>query len=135
MSIDNQAFIDFIEAWVDGPGKIKEAFIQLTNSLKDQEGVRLDFLPRPGVTYSLRGVHLNQKDKPLFVMVDVIEGEPRWLSVCFYSEMITDPEEVSDFVPGGILGEDAMCFDLEEYSHARITYLRERIKEAYESVS
>ncbi len=135
MNIDNQTLIDFIEAWVDGPGKIKEAFLELMEYLQDQDGVSLEFLPRPGVTYSLRGVHVNQNEKPLFVMVDVIEGEPRWLSVCFYSEMISDPEGVSDFVPGGLLGEDAMCFDLEEYSEDRITYLCERIKEAFESVS
>jgi len=29
--------------------------------------------------------------------------------------MITDPEERGDFVPEGLLGEYAHCFDIEEF--------------------
>ncbi len=133
MSVNNQELKDFIDNWVDDLPKTKIAFLELMDYLQAQREVRLDFRPRPGVTYSLRGVSGKQKDKPLFVMVDVIEGEPRWLSVCFYSKMISDPEGIGDFVPGGLLGEDGTCFDLEEYSEGKIAYLKARIGEAYDN--
>ena len=45
-------------------------------------------------------------------MVDIIDDDPadRWLSVCFYDELVDDPKGLGDEVPGGLLGEDAKCF-------------------------
>lgn len=63
-------------------------------------------------------------------MVDVIEDVCRWLSVCFYNEMIEDSEEKGDFVPGGLLGEDAVCFDLEKRDDDLIRYVEARLDEA-----
>jgi hypothetical protein len=125
----------FLEAWQETPERNREAFLRLKSVLERQEGVVLGFVPRPGLTYSLRAVHENQKDKELFVMVDVIEDDPRWLSVCFYGEMINDPEERADFVPEGLLGEDAMCFDLEAWDEALIEYVETRLDEARKSAA
>ncbi len=133
MSVNNKELKDFIENWVDDLPKMKIAFLELVVYLQELEEVYLGFLSRPGLTYSLRGVSRKQKDEPLFAMVDVIEGEPRWLSVCFYSKMISDPEGIGDFVPAGLLGEDGICFDLEEYSEGKIAYLKARIGEAYDN--
>jgi hypothetical protein len=110
-------------------------FLHFREYLRQKKGVTLEFLPRPGVTYSLRAVHAAQKKKGLFVMVDVIEDSPRWLSVCFYSEMITDPEEKGGFVPDGLLGEDAVCFDIEERDEDLIRYIEIRLDEACRYVS
>ena len=63
-------------------------------------------------------------------MVDVIEDDPRWLSVCFYGDMISDPEEKGDFVPGGLLGQDARCFDINQYSEEELRYIKARMDEA-----
>lgn len=120
----------FLEEWQETPEKNKAIFLHFREYLGNKEGVSLDFISRPGVTYSLRAVHAEQKEKDLFVMVDVIEDACRWLSVCFYGEMITDPEEKGDFVPGGLLGEDAVCFDLEEPDDALIHYVEGRLDEA-----
>jgi len=68
-------------------------------------------------------------------MVDVIEVDPRWLSVCFYGEMITDPEEAGDYVPEGLLGEDAVCFDIETHDADRLAYVTARIDEAYRAAT
>ncbi|MEE4357167.1 MAG: hypothetical protein V2I97_11920 [Desulfococcaceae bacterium] len=125
----------FIENWTDTEEQNKKIFVRLKDYLAAKKGVNLDFIPREGVTYSLRAVHENQKDKSLFVMVDVIEDDPRWLSVCFYGEMVNDPDEVGDFVPEGLLGEDAMCFDLEEYEEESIKYVEARLDEAYENAA
>ncbi|MCF8069665.1 MAG: hypothetical protein K9L30_13890 [Desulfobacterales bacterium] len=131
----DQELNTFIEEWKASPEKNKEAFIHFKDYLAGKEGVTLDFLPRPGVTYSLRAVHENQEDKELFVMVDVIEDEPRWLSICFYGEMVEDPDEIGDYVPEGLLGEDAVCFDYEKQDEALMRYIEERLDEACRSAS
>lgn len=125
----------FIDDWVETPEKSKQVFLGLKEYLENSDGVTLEFIPRPGVTYSLRAVHSAQKEKNLFVMVDVIEDDPRWLSVCFYGEMITDPDEVGDFVPEGLLGEDAVCFDIEEKDDQLVRYVQVRLEEACTSAS
>jgi hypothetical protein len=125
----------FIENWTETREQNKKAFVRLQDYITSKPGVNLDFIAREGLTYSLRAAHENQKNKPLFVMVDVIEDTPRWLSVCFYNEMITDPDENGDFVPDGLLGEDALCFDLEEYNEERIRYVKARMDEACKSAA
>lgn len=135
MSIDNLELTEFIDNWTTDESKMQEAFVILKNVLEGLEGVVLDFQPRPGLTYSLRGTHPHQTEKPLFVMVDVIEADPRWLSICFYNDMVTDPEQRGDYVPGGLLGEDALCIDFEEYDEERIKYITARITEAHGCLS
>jgi hypothetical protein len=130
-----QALNTFIAEWKDTAEKNKDTFLHFKDYLTNKEGVSLDFIARPGVTYSLRGVHKDQKEKDLFVMVDVIEDTTRWLSVCFFGDMITDPEERGDFVPGGLLGEDAVCFDLEEQDKTLVHYIEARLDEAWTSAA
>lgn len=125
-----QALQAFIEEWTETEELNKKAFLEFKEFLSAQDGVRINFVPREGVTYSLRAVHRNQKDHPLFVMLDVIEDEPRWLSVCFYGEMVTDPEEKGDLVPEGLLGDDALCFDVETYDERLQDYIKKRLGEA-----
>lgn len=126
---------EFIEKWDETPEGNRKAFLKFRDHLAAKDGAVLTFIPREGVTYSLRAAHARQTDKDLFVMVDVIEDDPRWLSVCFYGEMITDPDELGDFVPEGLLGEDAMCFDIEEWDDDRVGYVASRIDEAFEYAS
>ncbi len=128
-----QELNNFIDEWEEKANENgnKSSFLHFKNYLTKKEGVRLDFVARPGITYSLRAVHEKQKDRELFVMVDVIEDVSRWLSICFYDNMITDKEERGDFVPGGLMGEDAICFDLEEHDEAQIRYIEARLDEAF----
>ncbi len=130
-----QTLNTFIEEWQDTVETNKNIFLHFKDYLSKKDGVLFDFIARPGVTYSLRGVHKDQKEKDLFVMVDVIEDTTRWLSICFYGDMITDPEERGDFVPGGLLGEDAVCFDLEKQDDALVKYIESRLEEAWSYAS
>jgi hypothetical protein len=110
-------------------------FLHFHGYLGNKKDVNLDFIPRPGVTYSLRARHTAQKTKTLFVMIDVIEDNPRWLSICFYAEMITDPEGRGDVVPRGLLGDDAVCFDLSEHDPEAVRYLEARLDEAFKKAA
>ena len=130
MNTTLQAIDDFLATWVATPEGNKAGFIRLKERLAAQEGAVLEFLPRPGVTYSLRASVAGQQ-RPLYVMVDVIEDEPRWLSVCFFGDMISDGEERGAFVPGGLLGNDALCFDLEVCDEELLAYVEARIDEAH----
>jgi len=126
---------DLFERWIDDPGNIKPAFVKLQERLSGKENATLSFKSRPGISRSLRanvGKTGDIEDR-LFVMVDIVDDDPenRWLSVCFYGDMITDPNEEGNLVPEGLLGEDGYCFDLYEYDEAVISYLEQRIDEAY----
>lgn len=128
---------EFVAAWNENPQQTKKAYLKLKDFLAGQDGVKFSFKARPGVSYSLRAAHENQKKRELFVMLDVIDDDPanRWLSVCFYGEMISDPEEKGDLIPEGLLGEDGYCFDIEEWNDDDLSYLEARLAEACQSAS
>jgi hypothetical protein len=121
---------EFISQW--DVCDARDAFLVFRQTLEAVEGVRLDFKVRPGITFSLRGAHPAQQGRELFVLIDVIDDDPeqRWLSVCFYDEMVTDTQEQGDWVPGGLMGENARCFNVDEADEDLVAYVAERIREA-----
>ncbi|MBT3311041.1 MAG: hypothetical protein HN737_12785 [Desulfobacterales bacterium] len=125
-----------IEEWIDTPEQTKKAFLRLKKHLESQSEVKFDFNARPGISYSLRATHNKQK-RQLYVMLDIIDDDPenRWLSICFYGEMITDPDEVGDLVPEGLLGEDGHCFDVDDWDENNLKYLEARLDEAHQNAS
>ena len=58
-----------------------------------------------------------------------------WLSVCFYADMVNDPDELGDFVPSGLMGKDACCLNLEEDDPAMRDYILARLGEAAASAA
>ncbi|MFC1813588.1 hypothetical protein ACFL03_12960 [Thermodesulfobacteriota bacterium] len=136
--IDGNEFLEmsgFLEAWENDPRKMKQTFLKVIDKLRTTEGTILNFISRPGVSYSLRASLKNRHEKsqqPLFALVDIIDDDPdnRWLSICFYEEMVTDPDELGNLVPNGILGVDGYCFDLYEDDPSLASYVEDRIEEA-----
>jgi hypothetical protein len=126
-----------LEAWTDTPRGIKDAFVRLRENLAIKHEIKFAFKARPGVSYSLRAAHALHRERALFLIMDVIDDDPehRWLSVCFYPDMITDPEDRGVLIPLGLLGEDGYCFDLEEWNEEYLSYLEARQDEAYASAS
>ena len=122
----------FEAGWKEDPLHVKPAFEAWERFLAGLADVSLDFKARPGISYSLRARHAAQKGRELFVLVDVVDDEPenRWLSVCFYADLVTDPDEQGDFVPQGLMGEDALCFNLDEDSPEMRDYITARLAEA-----
>lgn len=127
----------FLDNWSTDPNQTKPCFLTFKEHLEQLDGVRFDFTARPGITYSLRVTHANQQKRELFAMVDVIDDDPadRWLSVCFYTELVNDPERLGDEVPEGLMGEDATCFDLYESDDSLVEYIKERLNTACEAAS
>ena len=87
---------ELVQAWQSDPLNARAAFLAYRDYLVGLENVSLEFKARPGVSYSLRARNAAQKRRELFVLVDVVDDEPesRWLSVCFYADMIQDPDEL-----------------------------------------
>lgn len=122
----------FIDGWQEDPLNARSAFRAYLDLLSSHDDVSLDFKARPGISYSVRARHAAQSGRELFVLVDVVDDEPesRWLSVCFYADMVSDPEEMGDYVPQGLMGEDAVCFNLDDDDEAMRTYIAARLTEA-----
>ncbi len=106
----------FLAAWDTDHKGVKPLFEKMYACLAGLENVELEYKGRPGISHSLRARHKAQKNRPLFVLVDIIDDAPeeRWLSVCFYADLVSDPQNSGDLVPGGLMGEDARCFDIDE---------------------
>ena len=125
----------FIDDWQEDTLGLKPVFVSYFEDLQKMADAEIEFNERPGISYSLRGINKNKNERPLFVMIDVIDDDPkqRWLSVCFYGDTITDSEEEGDLIPEGLLGDDGYCFDLDEADASLAAYVRQRIQEAYGS--
>jgi hypothetical protein len=127
----------FINGWqVDGLAT-RGAFIDLKEFLVKIDKSLISFHARPGITCSLRA-HIavgHGEEGPLCAMVDVIDDDPaqRWLSVCFFANRISDPDASGDFVPGGLLGQDAVCFDYDAGDAELLEYIKKRIAESYQA--
>ena len=124
---------NFIDGWTHDELQTKSIFQRLLQQLVAMDKTKIEFNQRPGISYSLRGMRPDRNDRPLFVMVDVIDDDPkeRWLSVCFYGDMIEDPDERGDLIPEGLLGSDGYCFDISEPDDRLAAYVGQRIQEAY----
>ncbi len=134
---DVQEVESFIEQWQGTDNAMKSCFLELYRYVSDFEGVSLSFVGRPGISYSLRPKHQHQQDRTLFAILDVIDDDPedRWLSVCFYGDMISDPEERGEVIPGGLAGSDGYCFDVYEADESITSYLKARLLEACRSAA
>lgn len=123
----------FLDAWTDDSLETKPIFVALYQDLLKMPEARIEFHERHGISHSLRGFRNDRQHRPLFVMIDVIDDDPqqRWLSICFYGDMIEDPDEQGDLIPEGLLGDDGYCFDISEADDHLKAYVGERIHEAY----
>lgn len=126
----------FLANWDKDSNRLKALFLSLYAMLQKLDGVRLEYKGRAGISYSLRALYPAKKERPLFVLIDVIDDLPeaRWLSICFYADLITDSEARGDVVPVGLLGEDARCFDIDAPEDNE-SFLLERLREAYNNIS
>ena len=125
---------DILDQWTQDEMNMKDAFLRLADRFSEKSRAALSVVSRSGVSHSLRArVKAEDEEGSLITMIDIVDDDPdnRWLSVCFYGDCVTDPEEEGDLVPGGLLGEDGYCFDLYENNESAISYLEQRIDEAY----
>lgn len=128
---------NFLAAWTNDAIEAKKAFVEYENFLSAQPDVIMEFKARPNISYSMRAKNKAQKKRNVFALVDVVDDDPqnRWLSVCFFADMVSDPDGLGDTVPDGLDGEDAICFNLDENDPAMRKYIGERLREAAKSAA
>ncbi|MDK9705821.1 MAG: hypothetical protein OEL83_02115 [Desulforhopalus sp.] len=122
----------FLGDWYGEHQPMRHWFAIFYKELVMMSEVSLAFIARPGVSYSLRPRLNNGNGREFFAIIDVIDDDPanRWLSVCFYEDMITDPEGRGESIPGGLGGSDGYCFDLPDDDTDFGRYLIARLREA-----
>jgi hypothetical protein len=125
----------FLSGWSNDALAVKTGFIRIYRCLSGFAEVDLSFVARPGISYSLRPGHILQQDREFFAVIDVVDDDPekRWLSVCFYDDLITDPAGRGEVIPSGLPRGNGHCFDVEEEDEELIRYLEERCREAVAS--
>lgn len=123
----------FLAEWTEAPGGARDAFLRLRDCLAKLPGTSFAYLGRPGISHSLRAARAGQEERPLFAIIDVIDDDPaaRWVSACLYADLADDPAGLATPVPGGLLGEDALCFDLEGCDPELLAYVEQRLAEAH----
>lgn len=136
MNAESDMTLDqFLEQWPSAEAGLKKSLLAYRRGVLALPGVGEGFLPRPGVSYSLRwdlDPRPEGRVKPLFAMADVVPlgEEELMLSLCFYGDDISDPDELGNLIPGGLFGQDGYCFDLEGDDPELVAYCLKRAAEA-----
>lgn len=123
----------FLRGWDSAENRPAKKWLQLfLSTVMAMDNIEIQFVSRPGVSYSIRPGNRNRKDRDFFAIIDVIDDDPaeRWLSVCFYGDMISDPAERGEIIPGGLAGSDGYCFDMVEDDEGLAYYIADRLVEA-----
>jgi hypothetical protein len=133
------SFNDILDHWpAEQPG-LKDAFLKLIAGPQSLPGTVLSLVSRPGVSHSVRAAATRNENRrrPVYGLIDVIASgsDPWFLSVCFYADEITDPEERGEIVPGQLFDEDGYCFDLDENDPDLLDYLLKRFDQAHQRAS
>lgn len=127
---------NFIEGWGNESPKVKSMAKSMCDCLCNVPNLEFAYRGRPGISHSLRIGPGSDPDRPFFALIDVIDDEPeaRWLSICMYADLVDDPKDLADPIPGGLDGNDAMCFDLDEDAEDTITYVLDVLVKASQKV-
>ncbi|MBU1566659.1 MAG: hypothetical protein KJ630_13655 [Proteobacteria bacterium] len=127
----------FIASWPGDYQPMRDCFRLFCQQSLIMVGVTLSLSARPGVSYSLRFHHSKMAGREFFAIIDVIDDDPdsRWLSVCFQKDLISDPEDRGECIPGGLPGSDGYCFDLNDDDREFTGYLVARLHEAHAALA
>ncbi len=133
---DVNGLSDLMAAWPENQAGLRRAFSELTENAEARTGTEVSLISRAGVSHSFRATLDNpgpNRKRPVYFLVDVIvsEADPWFLSVCFYEDEITDPEDLGNPIPQGLFEETGYCFDVDDYDAVLLNYLTQRIAEAH----
>lgn len=129
----------YLDSWPPAQEDLKRALLELAQTAGGIEGSQASFLARPGISHSLRFTLSPApagRQRPVFFLTDVVEFDGELLlSVCFYADEISDPEELGNEIPEALFKETGYCFDVEDFDPDLLAYLKDRITEACRAAS
>lgn len=123
----------FMDEWKTDSINAKSVLDDFIQNMGDSPKFFAKFVSRPGVSRSLRVMTQPRADgREIVALLDIIDDDPdnRWLSVCFFADMVEDPEDLGDFVPEGLDGRDALCFNYDENDPRMASYIKNRLGNA-----
>lgn len=117
--------MDIWTDWPAGQEEMRDVARELFQTADALPGANWEVVARENISHSLRAVPPEGGERPVWMLFDIIQdpGEPWWLSVCFYADQVEDPDERGDEIPGGLLGSDGYCFDLDQPDSAAAAYI------------
>ena len=125
-----------LDQWPEDQGGLRRAFQELVAFALGLQRAQGSLVSRTGVSHSFRVDLENRgpsRPRPVFMLVDVVvsPADPWFLSVCFYEDEVTDPEDLGNPIPQGLYDETGYCFDVDEYDAELLKYLEHRGREAH----
>ncbi len=122
----------FLAEWTADPNNVKPLFLALLEHTERLPEIRVRYKERPGISHSVRLVNSALPEGGFFALLDVINDDPanRWLSVCFYADMVNDYAQKGDHIPGGLGGADSICYSVQDPAGFE-DYLKNKITEAF----
>ncbi len=122
----------FLNEWTVDPNNVKPLLMSLLEHTERLPEIRVRYKNRPGISHSVRLVNSSLPGGGFFALIDVVNDDPenRWLSVCFYADMVNDYAKKGDYIPGALGGADSICYSVEDPAGFE-DYLKEKINEAF----
>lgn len=135
---ESTTFEEIFRNWPENQKGLYKAFARLTDQAQNQPECTWKLLARPGISYSFRAAPADgppSRKRPVYFLVDIVisQADPWFLSVCFYEDEISDPEDLGNPIPQGLFQETGYCFDVDDFDPRQLEYLEERMIEARQS--
>jgi hypothetical protein len=95
------------------PGGLARACEELTRCAAHMAAIAIEVITRQGVFHSFRAALIapgERRVRPIYFLVDVV------VSVCYYEDEITDPEERGNPIPEVMFQETGYCIEVETYN-------------------
>ena len=107
---DPSSVQEVLAGWPADQEGLARAFEELTRSAAQMTETVVEVITRLGVSHSFRAALLDPSGKrvrPVYFLVDVVVSstDPWFLSVCYYEDKITDPEELGNPIPQDLFQE------------------------------
>ncbi len=124
---------ELLDSWPRPQAALKEILLQLLQKAGSFSGLGLELVSRSGVSHSLR--FSIARKRPVVFLIDLVDlgGGDLMLSVCFYQDEISDPQELGNAIPQGLFQETGYCFDVEQGDAALLPYLAARMDQAWQA--
>lgn len=130
-----ESFKRFLSAWRDNGSDVRTVFVEILRRFEERSALRFEFSAHDHAGHTLRVLHPDLS-RSIVAIVEIPDDSdcPRTFAIRFYESMVRDPKEWGEWIPRGILGEDARNFIIESDRPALADYILERTERVLDSL-
>ena len=116
----------FLAGWEEDVPGIKALFMEIVRRLNQTSRIVVSFIALDPAGGAVRAMRPDMQ-RPLIALLEFPEDSPApcSLSIRFYDNAVDDPKSLGDWIPRGLLGEDARSFTVEKNQPALADYVLE----------